>query len=53
MTTAMMEYYSDRERAERAAAERAANDLARGIHLELADRYAALARHRPRLSMRF
>ena len=53
MTKAMTAYYSERERAERAAAERAASDLTRGIHLELANRYASLARHREKLSIRF
>lgn len=53
MTNAMREYYSGRELAERTAAERAASELARDIHLQLADRYAALARDRDRLSIRF
>ena len=53
MTKAMREYYSGRELIERAAAERAPSEVVRGIHLELADRYAALARSRERLSLRF
>lgn len=38
------DYYTRREQQERAAVARAANDTARHIHLELAERYAALAR---------
>ena len=53
MTASMRDYYFGRALAERAAAERAVSELARGIHLELADRYAALARSRQRLSLRF
>ena len=55
MTTAMHEYYLVRERNERAAAERATSDLARAVHTELAQRYAALTRDRDRerLSVRF
>lgn len=37
-------YYARRERQERAAGERAVSDAARLIHLQLAERYAALAR---------
>lgn len=37
-------YYAHRERQERAVAERAVTDVARLIHLDLADRYASLAR---------
>jgi hypothetical protein len=53
MTNAMRDYYDGRERAERAAAECAKSELARDIHLELAQRYAALAKQRSRLSLRF
>ena len=53
MTNAMRNYYDGRERAERAAAECAKSELARDIHLELAERYAALAKQRSRLSLRF
>ena len=52
MTNAMRNYYDGRERAERAAAECAKSELARDIHLELAERYAALAKQRSRLSLR-
>lgn len=52
MTAAMHEYYLTRERNERAAAERATSDLARAVHTELADRYAALNRDPERLSLR-
>jgi hypothetical protein len=38
------DYYARRERQERAVAERAASDIARRIHLDLAERYAALVR---------
>ena len=44
MTSNMREYYLCRERAERDAAQRAASELERGIHLELAERYAAKLR---------
>lgn len=37
-------YYVRREQQERAVAERAATDVARLIHLDLANRYAVLAR---------
>lgn len=37
-------YYERREQQERAVAERAASEVARQIHLALADRYAELAR---------
>lgn len=50
MTTNMREYYQCRERAERAAARRAASERARGVHLELAERYAARLRGRPILA---
>ena len=53
MTRAMHEYYLTRERNERAAAERATSDLARAVHTELAERYAALTRDRERLTLRF
>jgi len=53
MTNMMRNYYDGRERAERAAAECAKSELARDIHLELAERYAALAKQRSRLSLRF
>jgi hypothetical protein len=36
-------YYLEREQAERLMAEQSANERARTIHLELADRYRALA----------
>lgn len=36
-------YYLEREQAERRMAEQSANEKARTIHLELADRYRALA----------
>jgi hypothetical protein len=49
MTTNMREYYQCRERAERAAALRAASERVRGVHLELAERYAARLRGRPML----
>jgi hypothetical protein len=49
MTAGMREYYLCRERAERAAALRAASERARGIHLELAERYAARVRGGPML----
>lgn len=49
MTKSMQEYYLGRERAERAAAN-CATGLARRIHVELADRYASLARERVVLS---
>jgi hypothetical protein len=38
------DYYRRRERQERECAERCEEVVARRIHLELADRYAALAR---------
>lgn len=41
---ARISYYTRRERQERAVAERASSDAARQIHLDLADRYAALLR---------
>ena len=50
MTAGMREYYLCRERAERAAALRAASERVRGIHLELAERYAARLRGRPILA---
>ena len=50
MTANMREYYQCRERAERAAALRAASDRVRGVHLELAERYAARLRERPMLA---
>jgi hypothetical protein len=53
MTNSMRDYYDGRERAERSAAECAKSELARDIHLELAQRYAALAKQRSRLSLRF
>ena len=53
MANAMRDYYDGRERAERAAAECAKTELARDIHLELAERYAVLAKQRSRLSLRF
>jgi hypothetical protein len=53
MTNARRYYYDGRERAERSAAECAKSELARDIHLELAERYAALAKQRSRLSLRF
>ena len=53
MTNSMRQYYADREQIERAAAEKAASEKIRGIHLELADRYASLANHRPMLSLHF
>jgi hypothetical protein len=40
----MQNYFEGRERTERAAAAHAATARARGIHLELAEHYAALAK---------
>jgi len=42
MTSAVWEYYHDREVAERAAAERATSKRSRSVHLGQAERYAAL-----------
>ena len=53
MTEAYRDYYLGRERAERAAAESARDARVRSIHLELAERYAALASPRQRLSLHF
>ena len=53
MTNALRDYYHGRERAERLAADSAKSEQARNIHLELAQRYAALVRQRSRLSLRF
>ena len=53
MINALRDYYHRRERAERMAADSAGSELARNIHLELAERYAALVRQRSRLSLRF
>ncbi len=39
-----IEYYRRRERDERAAAKKAANDSARRIHQQMAQNYAELAR---------
>ena len=47
MTEGMRSYYADRERFEREAAVRSTSVKVRDIHLELADRYARLARPRP------
>lgn len=46
MTEGMRNYYADRERFERAAAGRSTSAKIRNVHLELADRYARLARVR-------
>jgi hypothetical protein len=50
MTSNMREYYQCRELAARTAAQRAASERVRGIHLELAERYAARLRGRPILA---
>ena len=52
MTNSMRTYYAGRERRERAAAAVASSDFVRGVHLDLAERYAKLARHRRKLSLR-
>jgi hypothetical protein len=41
MTSQDVEYYTRRERQERAHAERADDQTARRVHLEMADRYSA------------
>jgi len=46
MTDSMRNYYADRERREREAAARSASAKVRDIHLDLAERYARLARPR-------
>lgn len=43
-TTSRTDYYARREQQEREVAERAGSDVARQIHLDLAERYAALLR---------
>ena len=53
MTDTMRDYYAARGRVEREAVDRSLCSKARGIHLELADRYAKLAEPRSRLSLRF
>ena len=53
MSEAMLSYYAGRERVERAAADRAACSRSRNVHLDLADRYARLARPRQKLSLVF
>ena len=53
MSEQMIAYYAGRERVERMWAEKASNAKVRGIHLELADRYARLARPRRKLSINF
>jgi hypothetical protein len=53
MSRALREYYEGRELAERTAAEHAKSDAAQAIHLELAERYAALAQQQSGLSLRF
>lgn len=44
MDAASIAYFRNRERAERAAAKKAASEAARRVHQELAQEYAALAR---------
>ncbi len=44
MDPVALDYFRSRERAERAAAKRARSASARGVHQELAQRYAALVR---------
>ena len=54
-TSADIEYYTRRERQERALAERACNGDGRRVHLEMARRYARMiedAQDRPRPTLR-
>jgi hypothetical protein len=44
MTTRDVEYYRRRERQERDKAERADDNTARRVHLEMANRYSAMLR---------
>jgi hypothetical protein len=53
MTERMCEYYVGRERVARDAAARASSAKVRRIHLELAERYARLARPAFNGSFRF
>jgi hypothetical protein len=47
MTSADYEYYLRRERQERESAQRTADQGARLVHLELANRYSAMLREMP------
>jgi hypothetical protein len=51
MTTIDVEYYRRRERQERENAERADDNGAKRIHLEMANRYSAMLRDVPVLPM--
>ena len=53
MSEAMLSYYAGRELVERAAADSAACVRSRSVHLDLANRYARLARPKQKLSLRF